>query len=354
MQMYINKLLIISFKILAILIVSFILSEIGLRLFNKLNPNYIFYDNSYNRYRGEPFSDNYGFKLNSKGFKDIEFDIDKGHRFRIIALGDSFAFGVVPYKYNYLTILEEKLNNDGSNVEVINFGIPRTGPQEYLSILINEGMQLNPDLVLLSFFTGNDFLATGRTFRKKKMYEYSYIAQLLNYIYNRVVYTGIGRKFGSGKDYNDTAKTMTDDKFFEVKKIVARSFYADTFFKKHFNAAVNYIEKINHLCKENGFDFLVVLIPDEAQIDASLQSEIINSFNNINPEQFDFLMPNKEFTKSLAEMKIDYIDLYSSFKSKAGNTRLYKPNDTHWNIAGNDLAADRIAEYLQLTRFQVQ
>jgi hypothetical protein len=37
------------------------------------------------------------------------------------------------------------------------------------------------------------------------------------------------------------------------------------------------------------------------------------------------------------------VDLLPAFRSAARTTRLYKPRDTHWNIAGNRLAAREIA-----------
>ena len=43
---------------------------------------------------------------------------------------------------------------------------------------------------------------------------------------------------------------------------------------------------------------------------------------------------------------INYLDLLEPFKAKSQTTRLYKPNDTHWNIAGNKLAAELIGQHL--------
>jgi lysophospholipase L1-like esterase len=351
-QMHSKKILVVLLKMLVILIITLALSEIGLRSYNKLNPNFIFYDNSYNRFRGKPFSDNYGFKLNSKGFKDLEFSIDKGQKFRIVALGDSIAFGVVPYQYNYLTILEEQLNKNGHNVDVNNLGIPRIGPKEYLSILVNEGLELNPDMVLVSFFAGNDFINAGTIFGKRKSFEYLFTAQLVSYIYNRIAY--VGGKYGKGQNYDDTAPTFTYSKFIDIVKKRVGIYHSEALFKKYFNAAVSYLRQINTICEENEIELVVVIMPGEVQVDKSLQSEIIRSFANISPEQWDFSMPNKELANYLREAKIDYIDLYDTFKSGSEDIRLYIPNDTHWNIPGNKLAADTIIEYLELTKFQSQ
>ena len=56
-------------------------------------------------------------------------------------------------------------------------------------------------------------------------------------------------------------------------------------------------------------------------------------------------LPNEKLTAELEELKIDYIDLYKSFTERT-TEQLYRPRDTHWNIAGNNLAANIIQDYL--------
>jgi hypothetical protein len=48
----------------------------------------------------------------------------------------------------------------------------------------------------------------------------------------------------------------------------------------------------------------------------------------------------------LEELGIDYIDLLAEFSIHSLHERLYKKNDTHWNIAGNALAARLISQHL--------
>src|SRR5215831_17849924 len=143
---------------LMITLITFALGELGLRIYNYVDALPIFYNESYNRWRGKPFAPNGSFHLNSKGFNDVEFSAKKvAGTTRILGIGDSFAFGIVPYEYNYLTLIEKNLKQSGHDVEVINMGIPSIGPREYLSLLVNEGFALEPDRVVLSFFIGNDF-----------------------------------------------------------------------------------------------------------------------------------------------------------------------------------------------------
>jgi hypothetical protein len=91
------KLLKLLLNIANICLITLSLAEIALRLCNKIYQSYIFYDSSRNRFRGKPLAENYGFGRNSRGFKDVERKKEKQPNvYRILGLGDSFAFGVVP------------------------------------------------------------------------------------------------------------------------------------------------------------------------------------------------------------------------------------------------------------------
>jgi hypothetical protein len=50
--------------------------------------------------------------------------------------------------------------------------------------------------------------------------------------------------------------------------------------------------------------------------------------------------------EELRVRKIRYVDLLEPFRLKTKDFRLYKLRDTHWNIAGNRLAADVLYDFL--------
>ncbi len=156
----------VTYPVLAVVLITFGATEISMRLYNLLSPSHIFYNKSYNRYRGKQLTYYHGFPLNSKGFHDTKHPMEKPKdSFRIVALGDSFAFGVVPYQYNFLTKVEDKFKQNHSANEVINMGIGATGVRSYLSVLATEGLDYNPDMVVVNLFIGNDFEVP----RKKNM-----------------------------------------------------------------------------------------------------------------------------------------------------------------------------------------
>lgn len=333
---------------LIIIAITFILAEATIRVYRHFIPTFIFYDQSYNRFRGKPGAADYDFTLNSKGFKDVEFEqVKEPGVYRILALGDSFAFGVVPYQQNYLTILEQKLNYRGLHSEVINMGIPSIGPQDYLSLFANEGLALQPDMVVVSFFIGNDFTETMRW--RTKLYEFSDVVALLKFI---IDLNGkfAGKVIHDKASYDDTASYFTDESYLQVEKerswmYMKRAPFKATFADKAFADGVGYIVRLKELCDARSIKLRVVVIPDELQVNSVLQAKVIKSLN-VSSDEVDFALPNKFLNEQFQASQIEHLDLLPAFSATSAQVNLYKPNDTHWNIAGNKLAADLLVDYL--------
>jgi hypothetical protein len=149
-------------------IMALILGEVSLRVYDHFQPSFFFNNESDNkRFRGKPFASVGKFKLNSLGFRGKEFTPKLVNGYRIVALGDSFAFGVVPYDANYLSLGDLQKNHP--NVDLLNMGIVNSRPVDYWELLRDEGLSHEPNLVLLSFFVGNDFVGP----RRRRWYEFS-------------------------------------------------------------------------------------------------------------------------------------------------------------------------------------
>jgi len=66
----------------------------------------------------------------------------------------------------------------------------------------------------------------------------------------------------------------------------------------------------------------------------------------LDPEDYDLQLPQELLTKFLATKQIPYVDLTEQFRSEEQKRDLYLLNDTHWNRAGNELAAEFLFQYL--------
>ncbi len=332
------------FKTVVIMLITLSMGEIVLRVYNHYSTSFVFYNGSYNRYRGKPFADDWDFKLNSQGFKDEDFSEKKENVYRIIGIGDSISFGVVPYKNNYLTLIESQFNLGNANIDVLNLGIPNIGPRDYLSMLVKEGLALQPDMVLLSFFIGNDLKES----RKRKLYEYSYVASLINYIINlQSKYEGPTIYYGKD-EYCDDCPTFSHNAYLDIEYRRSSIYLVDNkrFFEKLDNT-LYYLTQIRNICQKHGVKLIVAIIPDELQINQDLLRDVKDAYYpKLERTKWNITVPNRILSEELNKLSIDNIDLYESFASSS--QQLYKPRDTHWNIAGNQLAANIIQEYIRL------
>jgi hypothetical protein len=329
------------FQVMAVVFITFCLAEVSLRVYNYYFPSFIFYSGSYDRFRGKPFADDWDFKLNSQGFKDKEFSEKKKNVYRILGVGDSFSFGVVPYRYNYLTLIESSLGR-GNSVEVLNMGIPSIGPKDYLALLVKEGLPLQPDMVLLSFFIGNDFVEK----KGKEFYEYSFVAALFRYVFFlQPRYEG-QILHGNG-EYCDDCPSFAEKQYLKIEYDRSLIFLEDNeTFDRQLKNTMYYLKQIREVCSRNKIKLVIALIPDELQVNPDLLRALKKSYypDKVSGE-LDITLPNTRLGAELGKLGIDYIDLYSAFAHSS--EPLYRKRNTHWNIAGNQRAAVSIAKYIQ-------
>jgi len=331
-----------------ITVVSFAAAELALRLIHHVRPSYVFFDASYERFRGRPHSMYRGTPLNSLGFKDLEFEVEPGDRYRIVALGDSFAFGIVPYEDVFLTRLEERLRIRGRAVEIFNMGIPQTGPPDYLALLLKEGLKYRPDHVLVIVYMGNDLLESGREqHRHRSLVDSSFVLALLRYAF--VVSRNVepGQIYGR-RPYRDDQPTMRRETYLELLSRRCRVFQRSWApLRSLVDGTMDALIGIAEASERAGARLTVVLAPDEIQIDPDLQRAVAAAYPEFDPHVMAYDQPNQLLTARLRDSGIDVLDLLEGFRAESRQRRLYKPQDTHWNIAGNRLAAELIARHLE-------
>jgi lysophospholipase L1-like esterase len=103
-----------------------------------------------------------GFKINSAGFRDHEYEQSKSEgSYRILVMGDSTTAGIgVPdLDDTYTKILERRLNALGTSArvfEVLNMGVGGYQTMQEIQTLRNKGLAYDPDLVLVTVCI-NDF-----------------------------------------------------------------------------------------------------------------------------------------------------------------------------------------------------
>jgi hypothetical protein len=180
------------------------------------------------------------------------------------------------------------------------------------------------------------------------------VASLITYVLERWIKFEGPISVGT---YDDNAPTFTDGAYLalELKKgiifvrnqVTRSQMLAPGFrpFEERFAEVLSYISEIKRLCDSRNISLTIVLIPDEMQVSEPLQTRVV-AMSGLAPASFDFTLPNKLLHASFEELKIDYLDLTTEFSNHSINDRLYRPNDSHWNIAGNALAARLIFQHV--------
>lgn len=338
-----RRLLRAAFEAVAVLMLTALVTEVAFRLVHAVHPIYIFPTASYNRFRSKPGTLYYGFPANSAGFLDVETEPRKGAgAYRILGVGDSFAFGVVPYPANFLTVLENDLRARNPAIEVVNMGIPSADVGDYLLLLRKEGLRLDPDLVIVCFFIGNDFWLRSEHGSDPP----SYLAAFLRYALQiRPDYTREPRR--ARDDYRDDAPTMTKPRYLKVlHRRIALFSKDEAAYLDDFAQVSAALAEIRDLCRRHGARLLVVVLPEEMQVSWDARRLAIESLPGYEPRRYDWEQPNRALAAELDELGVAYLDLYPTFREAGAEAVLYKPRDTHWNVRGNRLAAETIRDYL--------
>ena len=329
-----------------------------------------------------PFHKYRGFVLNSRSFRTEEYAGEKKPAiYRIMCLGDSFTFssGGVPYGKMWHQKLEAALNRSGdAEVEVFSLGVPSVGPSFELRLFQLEHHMVRPDLVILAFFVGNDF-TDGRKNDLQPWVEtgparLSYIFRLMRNLYRLWEARNLARRHRPDVSEEEILEhggidleSVTTQAKGEDQR--ARSGKPEAWYLKverrriqicvrskraHFaELAANVGQTLERFAVEvraSGAEFLVMIIPDEFQVNDSLRERVLQMLR-IGPEDIDLDLPQRHLRGLLKEREIAYLDLLPTFRDRSRTQSLYWPNDSHWNIEGNRLAGQALANYLGSERW---
>ena len=105
------------------------------------------------------------------------------------------------------------------------------------------------------------------------------------------------------------------------------------------------LDSIRNVAVKGGARYAMVIHPDHTQVDESLRRELIKTFQ-IREADYDFDFPQKVLASYCAASGILCLDLLPDLRARAKQGALYTVSDGHYNPAGNQLAADKIRQFL--------
>jgi SGNH hydrolase-like domain, acetyltransferase AlgX len=335
----------------------------------------------------------FNYWANALGLNDEEFTVPKpAGRFRIMAVGDSFTHGLVPYPQSVMTLVEGALRAACSDrdLDLLNFGIGAAGVPDYRTIVELGYATYAPDLVLLNFYVGNDapdFLRSARGRRSvrrllRRSHLWSFVENTLRLggsladrgALARSVRGPAGADRGPGERPRgghvvDPQHPLRDDDpalvgpIFEEEAFIG--ILADELGRFHapgdpqdvgrtWKGTLEDLEAIRAHVARHGGRLVITLYPSVLQVDAGLRTALIAWLRDrrhpagLEAEAIDPGLPSRIVAEYCRAQGISCFDLTAVFvqASRESPAPLYKARDAHWTPRGNRVAAEAQARHL--------
>jgi hypothetical protein len=109
-------------------------------------------------------------------------------------------------------------------------------------------------------------------------------------------------------------------------------------FQKNIDHIFQSIIEMNDLLKSRNIKFAVAIYPAEIQIDPNLLKAVSERFK-LDEADYNLRLPQDLLGSFLEARGIRYLDFLDQFAAEGQKQKLYLFRDTHWNSAGQRLAA---------------
>lgn len=277
--------------------------------------------------------------------------VKDANRLRIVGVADSY--GVKGGLNNYHYQLEKLLRNHGTLVDVINISREAYDLPEYLEVFKRFGKTYNPDIVILSFFVGNDYgLDKGELLRYKDTRLRGHDVFLFNWIHNELktiqYHWEVAKETQAGDKENGVFPKYM---FLQLEKgrldFISRY---DSVLHTNLPIVIDLLDQFRSEVASTGAKFIIVIHPDQFQVEASLRQQLTNTFS-IKWQSYDLDLPQRLLTNFCNQKHIACLDLLPVFRSRGEHGGLYARRDTHYSEAGNQLAAQELFLYLKGNTF---
>jgi hypothetical protein len=262
------------------------------------------------------------FSTNSLGYRDEEIG-EKGDRdYRILVLGDSITVGdFVDADQTYPAFIERSLSEagdralEGRNVRVINAGVGAIDLQNEFAILMETGLSVEPDVVLVGLYLNDAYHSSVLKIRRlSPALSWSHFLKVasmwLDVFRDRYVYEGTGlrdkdaierarERFvathsiaeGDWRSSEEAFHSLIADRIHDWGYAWSEDFWAKI---------VPILELMKQVGDERGFRVAVMLFPVSYQV----QSELLMD------------QPQRNFDRYMADLGLAHLDLLPLLREK--------------------------------------
>lgn len=283
--------------------------------------------------------------------------------FRVLSIGDSFAYAITTPPYTYAARLERLLAN-ATPAEVLNLGAPGVSFPEYLRQAGFWAERLEHDAVIFNIYVGNDFLnvegtmvdetrtmelRTGpgtRVPRKHSLRFLDYVSAMLKTREMRHDAAGDARFYDP-----DLAGDLPADRYPRIMRDSALPYRPDklSMFQTSPQWCFELLQQAAAMQRQ-GTQVVVLVSPPHLLFDDHWRTVALEG-TGLGPEGVDPFLPGVLIRHLADEAGLapnSVVDLYPCFReAQANGTALYHGLNTHWTVEGNELAAQALFRALR-------
>jgi|GEM_PF-2340306 len=304
--------------------------------------------------------------INSMGLRDRQVGARARGGVRIVGLGDAMtAATFVPQGGTYLRVLEKNLDAadpQGSTYRVVNAAVNGYGLQQSHDLLLKMGETLDPDVVLIGLYIGDDIQDYGRKQGlpvpgKSFWRAHSYLYHLLKRGYHGL--RGLGRSRPAEEkpdrlpEWRDVfaryGEVPEDDPILRYVEESRREFglYRPGGVRAEaWSSTKAVLEGIQDLSGALGAKTLLVLLPTKLQV-VSAEREKAATLVGLSEANLRMERPQDELLRMAAELELPVVDLLDDFRCAPSPDSLYFPRSRFWNRQGHLVAAEVIGHMLK-------
>ncbi|MFN8632273.1 MAG: SGNH/GDSL hydrolase family protein [Chloroflexota bacterium] len=289
---------------------------------------------------------------------------------RIVLLGDSFTEAVqVAEQDSTVSRLEASLNARGTGrYEVLNAGVGGWGTGQELVYLREEGYKLQPDLVVVLLYLGNDIFDNSYAlqgspknphepyftfrpdgsfepieFRTRKPEDVNPVVGALrggSLLWN-VFETGVLEKLDQGEDDDELRANR-----FNLNKMIVHAVKSSERQDDAWKTTLTLLQRVRQLGEEKGFKTAVVVAPAAFQVYDTDWDALLRD-NKLKAADWSQDLPNQVLAANAGTIGAPMLDLLPSLRAAVPNaSTMYYPYDKHWTTVGHAIAAREIERFL--------
>jgi len=311
-------------------------------------------------------------RINTDGRRDLERPVAKPPgTYRILLLGDSFVEAMqVPIEQTFARHLEAALTRPGSPpVEVISMGVSGYGTASQYLWYREHGRAYQPDLVLLSFYPGNDVRNNSPTLEPTLRPEYDGDGNL--------------RRVEGGKPNSTRGWLASSAAYTYVRKMLVTQhpalaerlarlglvdpaalrpvpmqdgvpvdywvYAADAppVWRDAWAHTEHLLDGLHEAASADGARFMVMVVTAREVIYPGDWQQLLDTYPAMGHVAWDLDGPERRVLAWCNRAGVPCIQLSPAFKARRDGQRLHFHYDGHWTAAGHALAAETVANFLR-------